>query len=64
MLLALQLNRMIKEVPKKKKIAKTNDENFTNYGFTWTSNKDQPCGLCVECGTLKNNISLFPAKLK
>lgn len=40
------------------------DEDYLNFGFTWTGDKDEPNGLCVICEQVVNNSSLNPAKLK
>ncbi len=40
------------------------DEAFISYGFTWTGDKNEPSGLCVECEIFLSNSSLNPTKLK
>ena len=37
---------------------------YLSFGFTWTGDEEEPNGLCIECGTVLSNSSLFPAKLK
>ena len=37
---------------------------ISSFGFTWTGDEEEPNGLCVECGTVRSNGSLFPVKLK
>ena len=56
----LDNNNKTAEASKKRKY----DESYLSFGFTWTGNKEEPNGLCVECGTFLSNGSLFPAKLK
>ena len=40
------------------------DKSCLSFGFTWTGDEKEPKGLCLECGTVLSNGSLFPAKLK
>ncbi len=56
----LDNNNKTAEASKKRKY----DENYLSFGFTWTGNEKEPNGLCVECGTVLSNGSLFPVKLK
>ena len=53
-------NKKTAEASKKRKY----DESYLSFGFTWTGDEEEPNGLCVECGTVLSNGSLFPAKLK
>lgn len=48
------------EASKKRKY----DESYLSFVFTWIGVEEEPNGLCVECGTVLSNGSLFPAKLK
>ena len=56
----LDNNNKTEEASKKRKY----DESYLSFGFTWTGNEEEANGLCVECGTVLSNGSLFPAKLK
>ena len=53
-------NKETAEASKKRKY----DDSYLSYGSTWIGNEERPNGLCVECGTVISNTSLFPAKLK
>nr|XP_039253417.1 zinc finger BED domain-containing protein 5-like [Styela clava] len=53
-------NKNNTEATKKRKY----DETYLRFGFTWTGDEEEPNGLCLECGTVLSNGSLFPAKLK
>ena len=51
-------NKKTAEASKKRKY----DESYLSFGFTWTGDEEEPNGLCIECGTVLSNSSLFPCK--
>ena len=54
------VNKETAEVSKKTKY----DDSYFSYGFTWSGNEERPNRLCVECGAVISNATLFPEKLK
>jgi len=48
----------------KRKTKRQYMDEYMNYGFTWTGDKDCPTPLCCVCGLRLANSAMAPAKLK